>query len=114
MPETLGTEKVKQAVDLINYADPDSSGQHIVLADDLLAGAFGPSPNLSRFRQSAEALAEILADESISNADLKGLLNRASAKMWGAEYERRFTPREFLEELKAAIEKYVRRKGGVR
>ena len=51
---------------------------------------------------------------SISNAELKGLLNRATDKTWGWEYARIFTPREFLEELKLAIENYLRRHGDVR
>ncbi len=100
------------AVQLLTCADPDETGEHIVLADDLMSNSsyiFGAALPLA-----LEALTAVLADESISNAELKGLLNRATDKTWGWEYARIFTPREFLEELKLAIENYLRRHGDVR
>ncbi len=98
---------------LLVCADPDESGQHIVLADDLMSNSAEFSGGQA-LPLALEALTAVLGDTSITNTELKGLLNRATSKSWGLEYARVFTPREFLEELKLAIENYLRRHGGLR
>lgn len=105
----LDDEWLLSAVDLINYADPDEGGVRMVLADDLLVRRDRPT-----LLRTLQTLTEALDDESISNGEWKGLLNRASAKTWGSEYSRVFTPREFLDELKQALENYLRRDDGPR
>jgi len=87
-----------ETAELLNYAEPDAAQTGMVMASDLMAGF------VSRdwLEAGLENLHAVLADGSLTTADLKGPLNRASAKMWGFEYNRRFTPREFLEELRDA------------
>ena len=96
---------LKSAVDLLNYADPDETGLRMVMADDLMLHA----GNRAGLERSIDILNATTADGSISNADIKGLLNRASGKMWGAEYSRTFEPREFLAELAIALKDYLQR-----
>lgn len=101
---------LKWAVDLLNYADPDQSGRHIVLADDLMAHR-GDRASLER---AAARLAALRDDQTISNAEIKGLLNRASGKTWGGEYGRTFEPRAFVAELERAVRDYLRRRTDLR
>ena len=96
------------AVDLINAADPDKAGAGMSLADDLMKSLGMDDDALPICLQRLEGL---LADTSVSSAELKGLLNRASNKTWGIQYDRTFTPREFLEALRNALEDYIRRHG---
>lgn len=98
------------ALDLLNYADPDPSGQRIVLADDLIEH----HADRASLEQAANQLAALRLNETVSNADIKGLLNRVSAKTWGMEYDRRFEPREFVEELERAVRDYLRRRRHLR
>lgn len=108
----LDDDRLGQAVRLIAFADPDPTGRRMVLADDLLSGrAEGTRANLEA---ADRRLAEALADESVSNADLKGVLNRASGKTWGVDYDRRFTAREFVEEMRRAVQDYLQRHPGLR
>ncbi|MFA4893148.1 hypothetical protein [Brevundimonas sp.] len=101
---------LKWAIDLLNYADRDQTGQHIVLADDLMAH-HADRANLER---AADRLAALRDDDTISNAEIKGLLNRASSKTWGGEYDRVFEPREFVAELERAVRDYLRRRPDLR
>jgi inosine/xanthosine triphosphate pyrophosphatase family protein len=101
---------LKWAVDLLNYADPDQVGQHIVLADDLMARR----ADRASLEQAADRLAALRDDQTITNAEIKGLLNRASGKTWGGEYDRVFEPREFVAELERAVRDYLRRRPDLR
>lgn len=94
---------LRAAVDLLNSVDPDQTRTRMVLAPDLLNGAY----DLGALKQASAVLKAAVADPAITDAELKGVLNRQSAKMWGAEFHRAFTPREFLSELSAAIDAYV-------
>jgi hypothetical protein len=94
-----------RVADLINYADPDDARTGMVLAPDLTTGRVDPAFLAFALR----SLGEVLADETVSTADLKGALNRASAGTWGMDYDRAFTPREFLEALRTAIEAHLPR-----
>ena len=96
---------LKWAVFLLNNADPDETKLRMVLADDLMAH----QGDRASLEQAAEKLAALREDETISNGEIKGLLNRASAKMWGSEYDRVFKPREFVSELERAVRDYLRR-----
>ena len=98
------------AVFLLNYADPDETRQHVVLADDLMA-QLGDRASLGR---AADRLAALRDDQTISNAEIKGLLNRASGKTWGIEYDRVLEPREFVAELERAVRDYLRRRPDLR
>jgi phage gp37-like protein len=98
------------AIELLNYADPDETSQHMVLADDLILDR-GDRPSLER---AADRLATLHADQTVANAEIKGLLNRASGRSWGVEYERAFGPRAFLAELERAIREYLRRHAELR
>ena len=92
--------------DLINHAEPDGPRTGMVLAPDL-------TPDWVDQAFLAFALREldaVLADETVTNADLKGLLNRASAGTWGMEYDRVFTAREFLQALRAAVKAHLPRR----
>jgi hypothetical protein len=94
---------------LIHYADPDESRTGMVLATDLMEGRVEPA-----FLELAlRKLEGALADSAVTTADLKGALNRASDGTWGMEYDRIFTPREFLEALRGAVEAYLLRRPGV-
>ena len=100
------------AVSLINVADPDKATNGMRFADDLMdATELSDHPELPICLQKLEVL---LADPAISSAELKGLLNRASAKTWGIEYDRAFTPKEFLEALTAALREYIQRRESYR
>ena len=107
----LDNETLRFAVDLINYADPDPTGMHMVLADDLLQPWQHDRANLQR---ALQVLTEVLDSGTFSGGELKGLLNRASAKTWGFEYSRSFTSAEFVAELKLALENYLRPGEGAR
>lgn len=98
------------AVSLINMADPDNSANGMRIADDLMEASV--LTDHSEIPVGIQKLTELLADPNVSSGDMKGLLNRASAKTWGIEYDRAFTPRDFLEALKSALEDYVRRRAG--
>lgn len=89
--------------DLLNYTEPDQTGLRMVLAPDLLP-AWVSREVVKRALDNVDAL---LVDRSVSTADLKGELNRASHRTWGGEYGRTFTPREFLEEYRAALEGFL-------
>ena len=91
------------ATDLINYVDPDEARTGMVMAEDLMAHVV----SREHLRAALANLREVLADRTVTTADLKGHLNRASGRTWGMEYDRRFTPREFLEALAGAIETYL-------
>jgi phage gp37-like protein len=101
---------LKWSVDLLNYADPDETRHRVVLADDLMAHR----ANRASLEQAADRLAALSADEQVSNAEIKGLLNRASGRTWGIEYDRVFKPREFLSELEYAVRDYLRRRPDLR
>ncbi|MFN3559052.1 MAG: hypothetical protein ACK4UQ_07165 [Brevundimonas sp.] len=91
---------VTEAASLLNAVEPDATRKRMVLAPDLVGGVVGKQ----HLAEAAALLAKIIADEAITNAELKGLLNRVSARTWGVEYDRTFKPREFLAELIAAID----------
>ena len=93
-----------RVVDLINYAEPDHERTGMILAPDLVPGAV----DRAFLEFAASHLERVLADEAVSAGDLKGALNRASCKTWGIEYDRRFTPREFLQALRMAIQNHLR------
>jgi hypothetical protein len=75
------------------------------MAEDLMAHVV----SRERLQAALANLREVLADRTVTNGDLKGPLNRASGRTWGGEYDRVFTPREFLEALAAAIEGYLQK-----
>ena len=102
----LSDKYLLQAVDLINAADPDEAGTGMRIADDLMKARDGDDSALPICLQRLDGL---LADTNVSTAELKGLLNRASNKTWGIQYDRAFSPRQFLEALRAALEEYIRR-----
>ncbi|HYD26093.1 hypothetical protein [Brevundimonas sp.] len=91
------------AIDLINYVDPDEARTGMVMSEDLMAHVV----SREHLRMALANLREVLADQAVTNADLKGRLNRASGRTWGGEYDRVFSPREFLETLAAAVEAYL-------
>jgi hypothetical protein len=97
------------AVSLVNMADPDKAPNGMRIADNLMKSSF-PSDH-TELPMCLERLNGLLADPNISSGELKGLLNRASGKTWGIQYDRTFTPREFLEALRTALEEYLRRRG---
>ncbi|NBB51586.1 hypothetical protein GVN24_25195 [Rhizobium sp. CRIBSB] len=101
----LDNEVLRFAIDLINYADPDPTGLHMVMAEDLLEHW---RPDKAHLQRALHVLTEVLEGEAFSGSELKGLLNRASGKCWGTEYSRSFTPVEFVAELKRALENYLR------
>lgn len=94
---------LRASVGLLNYVDPDEHRTGMVLAPDLLNGAY----DRGALKRASEVLKAAVADQGTTDAELKGVLNRQSAKMWGAEFDRAFTPREFLSELSAAIDAYL-------
>lgn len=99
------------SVDLINYVDPDPTGTRMVFMPDMLSAG---GISTERLTQALANLTQVLDEDVLSGSEMKGALNRASNRTWGMEYERRFTPRAFLEELKSAIEICLRSQGGVR
>lgn len=101
---------LKWAVDLLNYADPDDTRQRIVLADDLMAH----HADRASLERAADRLAALVADAQVSDAEIKGLLNWASGRTWGIEYDRVFKPREFLSGLEHAVREYLRRRPDLR
>jgi len=101
---------LRWAVDLLNYGDPDQTGRRMVLADDLMAGR----ADRAGLQKAADRLAALRADPAITDAEIKGLLNRASNKTWGGEYDRVFEPREFVAELERAMRDYLRRRPDLR
>ena len=101
----MSARRDPKVASLIDFAEPDEDHTRMVLAPDLMLG-FVNRPFLEL---AARHLDEVLADETVSTADLKGALNRASGGTWGVEYHCAFTPREFLEALKTAIETHLRR-----
>jgi hypothetical protein len=103
----LNDQYLLLAVDLINMADPDEAGTGMRIADDLMKARFFADD--SALPICLQRLNGLLADSNVSSAELKGLLNRASAKTWGIQYDRAFTPRQFLEALRTALEEYIRR-----
>ena len=94
------------AVDLINVVDPDEAGMGMRIADDLMKARYGDD---SALPICLERLESLLADTNVSSAELKGLLNRASNKTWSIQYDRAFSPRQFLEALRTALAKHIRR-----
>lgn len=103
----LSDQYLLLAVDLINMADPDEAGTGMRIADDLMKARF--SADESSLPICHQRLNGLLADPDVSSAELKGLLNRASAKTWRMQYDRPFTPRQFLEALRTALQEYIRR-----
>lgn len=101
---------LKWAIDLVNYADPDETGLHMTLAEDLMIDR----ANRASLEAAADRLAILRDDETISNGEIKGLLNRASGKTWGTEYAQRFEPRAFIAELERAVRDYLRRRPDLR
>lgn len=101
---------LKWAIDLINHADPDETGQRMVLADDLMERR----ADRAGLERAVGALAALGRDETVTDAEIKGLLNRASGKSWGIEYDRVFEPRAFLAELEQAVREYLRRRPELR
>ena len=110
MVSRLDDPLLKSAIDLLNYADPDGTGKHMVLADDLMAHR----ADRASLEAAADKLAALRNDETISNAEIKGQLNRASGKTWGIEYGRVFEPRAFVAELERAVRDYLRRRPDLR
>jgi hypothetical protein len=102
----LSDRYLRLAVDLINVADPDEAGTGMRIADDLMKARYGDHSALPTCLQRLDGL---LSDTNVSSAELRGLLNRASNKTWGIQYDRAFSPRQFLEALRTALEEYIRR-----
>lgn len=92
-----------ETADLINYAEPDETGLRMVMAADLMRDLI----TRTRLEAGLANLDQVLADENLSAAELKGVLNRVSGGVWGMEYARPFTPREVLEELRTAIRRHL-------
>lgn len=101
----LHSPAVTEAAALLNAVEPDETRKRMILAPDLLAGVI----DAPRMAEASALLATIIADDAITNAEIKGLLNRVSARTWGVDYDRAFKPREFLAELIAAIDAYLRK-----
>jgi hypothetical protein len=94
--------------ELLRCMDPVEDGARVAIADDLLRPDFPKSG----FREAVEFLDSLLADPAVSNADLKGLLNRETSSMWAAELgfdSMAMGARRCLEALREAI---VRHEGG--
>lgn len=106
----LDDPDLRSAIDLINYVDPDETRLQMVVADDLMSEFADRAALLF----AADKLATLCADETISSADIKGLLNRASGKTWGVWYNRKFEPRAFVAELERAVRDYLRRRPDLR
>jgi hypothetical protein len=100
----LNSPAVIEAASLLNSVQPDETRKRMVMTSDI-SGGLG---DRRRLAEASTLLAAIIADERITTAELKGLLNRASSRTWGVEYDRAFKPREFLAELVDAIDALVR------
>ncbi|OYW43036.1 MAG: hypothetical protein B7Z38_02940 [Rhodobacterales bacterium 12-64-8] len=71
--------------ELLLMIDPAEDGREIRIARDLVArhGDMGPG-RLSEVKTYVDAL---LADDSVTASDLKGLLNRSAGPAWGIQFD---------------------------
>ena len=67
---------------ILRCIDPADDGTSIVIAHDLL----DPDFPQAGFKEASAYLTQLLADPEISNADLKGLLNRETSSAWSMEF----------------------------
>jgi hypothetical protein len=92
--------------ELLGCLDAVEEGTTIAIATDLLNSNFPDSG----FKEAADFLDRLLADPTVSNADLKGLLNRETSSAWAMELG--FDPsargaRRCLEALRGAIARHT-------
>ncbi len=88
--------------EILHALDPVEGGTSVVIAPDLLPRDF-PRAGLT---EAGEFLDRLLADPDVSNADLKGLLNRETSSSWSMEFSfgaDAKAARRFLEALRQAI-----------
>ena len=69
---------------LVRVADPIEGGREMRIAKDLRAHGELSRPALTEARDYIDSL---IADESVANADLKGLLNRLAGPDWVMLFE---------------------------
>ncbi|MBL8536443.1 MAG: hypothetical protein JNM59_03475 [Hyphomonadaceae bacterium] len=89
--------------------DPMVDGAEVVIADDLLAQH--PEIDQRSLVECRAFLERLLGDETIPNADLKGMLNRLAGPVWGGPFG--FGPdaksaRRFLETLQTALTRKIK------
>jgi hypothetical protein len=100
----MGADKRPPAAfsQILHSLDPVNGGKSIAIARDLLGSHF-PKQG---FVEAGAFLDRLLADPAISNADLKGLLNRETASSWAVEFEfgsDAKAARRYLEALRQAL-----------
>jgi len=88
--------------EILHSLDPIDEGTSVAIARDLLGRSFPKAG----FKEANEFLKQLLADPDVSNADLKGLLNRETSSSWSMEFgfgADAKAARRFLEALQQAI-----------
>ena len=92
--------------ELLSCADPAGDDAGLVIAADLLRPDFPKSG----FREATDFIDGVLADPAVSNADLKGLLNRETSSAWSLDLGfagNAKAARRCLEAFRAAIVQYA-------
>lgn len=87
---------------ILQCLDPVDDGTSIAIAHDLL----GPDFPQSGLKEASSFLTQLLTDPEVSNADLKGLLNRETSSTWSMEFgfgADAKAARRYLEVLQEAI-----------
>ncbi len=92
------------ALSVATAADPDRDARRPVIVPDLVRANDWDRETLATMRAS---LAAALNDPTISNADLKGALQRSAGRAWQMPYDHIFKPREFAEALLVALEVHL-------
>lgn len=89
---------------LLMILDPGQRDEDVVIASDLLARH--QELDQDRLRACLRYLDQLLSDESVSNADLKGLLNRLAGRAWSVQWKfgaDAKAARQYLEALQSAL-----------
>ena len=81
----------------------------MVLADDLMENNVLGQGCRQALERAGSTLTQFVDDESLTNAEVKGILNRACGRCWGMGYEPVLKPKEFVIALRDAVNDYLRR-----
>jgi hypothetical protein len=90
---------------ILGCVDPTDKGRSMDIAQDLVVGR---SLTSRHFQEAGVFIDRLLANPEISNADLKGMLNRLAGPSWGSQFEFGADPkgaRQYLEALQRALRK---------
>ncbi len=93
---------------LLMILDPGVTGKEVVIAADLLAQH--PEIDRNQLRECFRYLDQLLNDEAVPNADLKGMLNRLAGPVWGGPFgfgADAKSARLFLEALRLALSRKI-------